>query len=679
MSNNIQNNQKIIKADDIIFNNLKNFLKKDLDKYLNIVLSILHRFIKDYNKSDITKYLENIKFDNYDNTFNINFKDIEKQIEDLVLEEEKVGQLYDIMELLNLCLFSNIFDLSQEFSINLYCFDNGQKINKQPILEDLKKRLSNKKFVNDELYNYIFDDKKCMDDFENFLKNIIKGKIKLINKIFLYLKNQIVNENKAVLIYLKNKINNENKPFLIYLKNNQKIFTINKIFSQFDIDFNYMLENFSKEKNIDILYKLSFIYYRYKTDEFFNNKDYIHYFGKIDFVQANIGSQNVWNFFPGIKIFENIIKLDLSHNFFGPLGFYELSKILYYNRNIKIINLSFNEIDMYCLKYLVLGMEFFNNIKEYELEELDLFNNNIEEDCIIYINYLMNSFKKLKIINLNHNRLRNGLKSFFLNLKNLYKRNKNYNLEQLFLSDNQADIDSILELANCIKLKYFKLKILVINNWNLNNFAGIKFLKNLKYNRQLEELYIYKSGINNSFIKSISNIIKYTNINILSLYKSNLSIMEMIIKIYSKIQLINVLDIEKNKFLIPILFNLDLSNPDIFNLTIEDLNVIKNIIDHSNNIIIDYYDIFKEIENEYVKERKKNEYEKNIEKFNLQKESLEKKNKKNSNEYKDVINKLDNLKLEYKGFNKNSKYDENNLENLYNKIKEINELMSNKI
>ena len=665
MSNNIQNNQKIIKTDDIIFNNLKNFLKKDLDKYLNIVLSILHRFIKDCNESDIIKYLENIKFDNYKNTFNINFKDIEKQIDELVLKDEKDGQLYDIMELLNLCIFSNLFDLSQEFSINLYCFDNGQKINKKPILEDLKKRLSNKKFVNDELCNYIFDDKKCMDDFENFLKKIIKGKIKLINKIFLY---------------LKNKIDNDYKPFLIYLKNNQKNFYKNKIFSQFDIEFNYMVENFSNEKNIDILYKLSFIYYRYKTDEFFNNKNYIHYFGKIDFVQANIGPQNVWNFLPGIKIFENIVKLDLTHNFFGPLGFYELSKILYYNRNIKKINLSFNEIDYYCLKYLVLGMEIFNhNIKEYVLEELDLFNNNIEEDCIIYINYLMNSFKKLKIINLNHNRLRNGLKSFFLNLKNLYKRNKNYNLEQLFLSDNQADIDSILELANCIKLKYFKLKILVINNWNLNNFAGIKFLKNLKYNRQLEELYIYKSGINNSFIKSISNIIKYTNINILSLYKSNLSIMEMIIKIYSKIQLINVLDIEKNKFLIPILFNLDLSNPDIFNLTIEDLNVIKNIIEHSNNIIIDYYDIFKEIENEYVKESKKNEYKKNIEKYTLKRESLEKENKKNSNEYKDVINKLNNLSLEYKDFNKNSKYDENNLENLYNKIKEINELMSNKI
>jgi hypothetical protein len=291
----------------------------------------------------------------------------------------------------------------------------------------------------------------------------------------------------------------------------------------------------------------------------------------------------------------------------------------------------------------------------------------------------MNSFKKLKIINLNHNKLRNGLKSFFLNLKNLYKRNKDYNLEQLFLSDNQADKDSILELANCIKLKYFKLKILVINNWNLNNFAGIKFLKNLKYNRQLEELYIYKSGINNSFIKSISNIIKYTNINILSLYKSNLSIMEMIIKIYSKIQLINVLDIEKNKFLIPILFNLDLSNPDIFNLTIEDLNVIKNIIDHSNNIIIDYYDIFKDIENEYVKKGKKNEYKINIENYKSKKESLEKQKKINSNEYKDVIKNLNMLASEYKDFIKNSKYDENNLENLYNKIKEINELMSNKI
>ena len=334
---------------------------------------------------------------------------------------------------------------------------------------------------------------------------------------------------------------------------------------------------------------------------------------------------------------------------------------------------------MYCLKYLVLGMEFFNNIKEYELEELDLFNNNIEEDSIIYINYLMNSFKKLKIINLNHNKLRNGLKSFFLNLKNLYKRNKDYNLEQLFLSDNQADKDSILELANCIKLKYFKLKILVINNWNLNNFAGIKFLKNLKYNRQLEELYIYKSGINHSFINSISNIIKYTNINNLSLYKNNLSIMEKIIKIYAKIQLINIEDIEKNKSLIPILFNLDLSNPDIFYLTMEDLNVIQNIINHTNNIIIDYYDIFKDIENEYVKKGKKNEYKINIENYKSKKESLEKQKKINSNEYKDVIKNLNMLASEYKGFIKNSKYDENNLENLYNKINEINKLISNKI
>ena len=665
MSNNFQSNEKIIKIDDIIFKNLDKFLKKDLDKYFNIVLSILHRFIKDCNESNIIKFLENIKFDNYKFTFNINFKDIEKQIEELVKKEEKDGQLYDIMELLNLSIFSNLFDLSQEFSINLYCFDNGQKINKQPILEDLKKRLSNKKFMNDELCNYIFDGKKCMIDFENFLKIIMNGKISQINKIFLYLKNNY----------------KDIKTFLIYVKKNQKYFSKDKkSFYTNDIKIEEDIEKFSNEKNIDRLYKLSFIYYRYKTDEFFNNKNYIHYYGKIDFVQANIGSQNVWNFFPGIKIFENIIKLDLSHNFFGPLGFYELSKILYYNRNIKIINLSFNEIDYHCLKYLVLGMEFFNhNIEEYELEELDLFNNSIEEDSIIYINYLMNSFKKLKIINLNHNKLRNGLKSFFLNLKNLYKRNKDYNLEQLFLSDNQADKDSILELANCIKLKYFKLKILVINNWNLNNFAGIKFLKNLKYNRQLEELYIYKSGINHSFINSISNIIKYTNINNLSLYKNNLSIMEKIIKIYAKIQLINIEDIEKNKSLIPILFNLDLSNPDIFYLTMEDLNVIQNIINHTNNIIIDYYDIFKDIENEYVKKGKKNEYKINIENYKSKKESLEKQKKINSNEYKDVIKNLNMLASEYKDFIKNSKYDENNLENLYNKINEINKLISNKI
>ena len=661
MSNNFQNNEKIIRKNDIIFDNLMKFLKKysinqnkNFEKYINIVLSILHRFVKNCNEEEIKKN-SSIE-ENYDKTFNKNFKIIENEIDELVLKEEKEGQLYDIMELINLGIFSNLFDLSQEFSINLYCYDNGQKINKEPILNDLKKRLTNIKFMNDDLNDYIFNDKKCMNDFENFLKNIINGKINQINKIFKYL-----DENQ-----------NEVKNFLKYLK--QKI-----SYDKIDHAFKEEVYKIKNEKNIDMLYKLSFIYYRYKTNDNFNNKEYIYHYGIIDFVQANIGQQNVWNFLPGIKIFENIVKLDFSHNFFGKLGFYELSKILYYNRNIKIINLSFNEIDKNCLKYFVLGIEFFNNNIEYELEDLDLFNNNIDEDSVKYINYLMNSFKKLKIINLNHNKLGKGLKSFFLNLKNLYKKNKNYNLEQLFLSENQADIYSILELANCIKLKYFKLKILVINNWNLNNFAGVKFFKNLKYNKQLEELYIYKSGINLSFLNSISNIIKYTNINILSLYKSNLSIMEMVIKIYGKIQLINV--DEKNKSLIPILFNLDLSNSNIFYLSMEDLNVIKNIISHTNNIITDYYDIFKEIENEYTNEDKKKlrkNLENEINNCKSKKKELEKKN--DSEEYKKLIDdKLDQLYSKLKDINKNSKFNNNNLENLYNQINEINKLMSNNL
>ena len=662
MSNNFQNNEKIIRKNDIIFDNLMKFLKKDsinqnknFEKYINIVLSILHRFVKNCNEEEIKKN-SSIE-ENYDKTFNKNFKIIENEIDELVLKEEKEGQLYDIMELINLGIFSNLFDLSQEFSINLYCYDNGQKINKEPILNDLKKRLTNIKFMNDDLNDYIFNDKKCMNDFENFLKNIINGKINQINKIFKYLDENQSNEVKNFLKYLKQKIS----------------------YDKIDHAFKEEVYKIKNEKNIDMLYKLSFIYYRYKTNDNFNNKEYIYHYGIIDFVQANIGQQNVWNFLPGIKIFENIVKLDFSHNFFGKLGFYELSKILCYNRNIKIINLSFNEIDKNCLKYFVLGIEFFNNNIEYELEDLDLFNNNIDEDSVKYINYLMNSFKKLKIINLNHNKLGKGLKSFFLNLKNLYKKNKNYNLEQLFLSENQADIYSILELANCIKLKYFKLKILVINNWNLNNFAGVKFFKNLKYNKQLEELYIYKSGINLSFLNSISNIIKYTNINILSLYKSNLSIMEMVIKIYGKIQLINV--DEKNKSLIPILFNLDLSNSNIFYLSMEDLNVIKNIISHTNNIITDYYDIFKEIENEYTNEDKKKlrkNLENEINNCKSKKKELEKKN--DSEEYKKLIDdKLDQLYSKLKDINKNSKFNNNNLENLYNQINEINKLMSNNL
>ena len=662
MSNNFQNNEKIIRKNDIIFDNLMKFLKKDsinqnknFEKYINIVLSILHRFVKNCNEEEIKKN-SSIE-ENYDKTFNKNFKIIENEIDELVLKEEKEGQLYDIMELINLGIFSNLFDLSQEFSINLYCYDNGQKINKEPILNDLKKRLTNIKFMNDDLNDYIFNDKKCMNDFENFLKNIINGKINQINKIFKYLDENQSNEVKNFLKYLKQKIS----------------------YDKIDHAFKEEVYKIKNEKNIDMLYKLSFIYYRYKTNDNFNNKEYIYHYGIIDFVQANIGQQNVWNFLPGIKIFENIVKLDFSHNFFGKLGFYELSKILCYNRNIKIINLSFNEIDKNCLKYFVIGIEFFNNNIEYELEDLDLFNNNIDEDSVKYINYLMNSFKKLKIINLNHNKLGKGLKSFFLNLKNLYKKNKNYNLEQLFLSENQADIYSILELANCIKLKYFKLKILVINNWNLNNFAGVKFFKNLKYNKQLEELYIYKSGINLSFLNSISNIIKYTNINILSLYKSNLSIMEMVIKIYGKIQLINV--DEKNKSLIPILFNLDLSNSNIFYLSMEDLNVIKNIISHTNNIITDYYDIFKEIENEYTNEDKKKlrkNLENEINNCKSKKKELEKKN--DSEEYKKLIDdKLDQLYSKLKDINKNSKFNNNNLENLYNQINEINKLMSNNL
>jgi len=216
----------------------------------------------------------------------------------------------------------------------------------------------------------------------------------------------------------------------------------------------------------------------------------------------------------------------------------------------------------------------------------------------------------------------------------------------------------------------------VINNWNLNNFAGCKLFKNLKYNNNLEELYIYKAGINHNFLKYIIYIIKYSNIHILSLYKSNLSKIEALIKIYSKIQIIKK---QNNKTLIPVLFNIDLSNSNLFFLTKEDLEKINEIISKTNNIITDYYDIFKDIENRYVNYKMEKDLSKSIQENIEKKKDLEKKKQEKSNEYEEIVNNIDKLNSRLKQLHEKNDYYNYNIEDLYQKIKEINETMSDNI
>ena len=249
----------------------------------------------------------------------------------------------------------------------------------------------------------------------------------------------------------------------------------------------------------------------------------------------------------------------------------------------------------------------------YKIKEINLCNNFLDTNCGYLLSQLLNIFPDLRIINLNKNNLGSSAKYLFVNLKNKYRTNKNYKFSSLYFVLSNLDINSILGLDDLISDEYCRLKHLNLNYNNLNNYAGDNLLKHLKNNKSLRDIYLYGCNIGNSKINLLNDIMRFSYLNWLYLYKNQINNFENLIRLFSNTKLIGLSKIninsenqKKSEDLdhLPCLNNLDISFNLPDNIDRNDLNIILSLIKKSGLDMFDMNNIVNGPEPDYNKPNK---------------------------------------------------------------------------
>ena len=258
-----------------------------------------------------------------------------------------------------------------------------------------------------------------------------------------------------------------------------------------------------------------------------------------------------------ISIEPRIINVDFSQNNIREPGLYEFGKLLTFNKKIKSINLQKGLLRGYHLYLMNTGFGIYNN---YNLEYLNLsfcyLNNNIEYS----LPELLNHLKGLKTLNLSGNEIKEGVKTFFVKLKKLY-RNGNTKLERLYLNNCILDQASLYELSELLKSPLCGLKSLSLGvNPKINI---LNFLKKIKVNKSLEELNICRCDLDDNDIDDVCRIFSHTNLKYLNLFKNNFHNFAKCLRILFRSKIIkqkNEIIDKSNIKLNSSLMNLDFSN-----------------------------------------------------------------------------------------------------------------------
>ena len=281
-----------------------------------------------------------------------------------------------------------------------------------------------------------------------------------------------------------------------------------------------------------------------------------------------------------LRIEPRIDGIKLSRNTLKQNGFMELAKILLVNKSIKNIDFHTCLLKSSYIDFLnnYLGL-FDNNF----VEILNLSFNYLKEDCVEYLANILTHFKKVKTINLSSNDFKNGISSFLINLKKLYRQGK-CDLESLNLNKCILDDISYYELGDLLKSKYCKLKKLYLSDNNIP--SNINFLKNLKKNRYLTEIYFNKSTIGNNDTDDIMRIISNSNIEYLYLNNNKINNFSQCLRIIYRTILIKKKEkiIKKDSNL----YNLDLGHNFCFNKNSDKTKLLLNSLDKITLYCLDF-------------------------------------------------------------------------------------------
>ena len=404
------------------------------------------------------------------------------------------------------------------------------------------------------------------------------------------------------------------------------------------------------------LFISTYIYYQNKYSplmKYINEKkdeeDETKYLAKIPFAYDLTGA-SIQSPYAGIimapsRIEPRINKLIMSQNILKEKGCLELSKTLKFNKNIKVVNFHISALKTEHISNLVQGLGLFDN---YNVEELYLSSNYLKNDRNEILAKILSHLKGLKTINLSNNYgLKNGISSFLIVLKNLYRQNK-INLENLNLNKCLLDDISFYELGQLIQSKYCKLKNLYLD---INNIpSNINFLKKLKKNKSLTEIHLNHCNLGNNDIDNIIRIISNANIENLYLYDNKINNFDDCLRIIYRTRL--VLDKkekeekeEKNKINREdsCLYDLDLSNNECINNNKEQIALLEGILNETTLYCLDLSHILFGADPNHILGKNENNYHESVQKL---RKKLDKEQKEYDKIKSDIYTlKIDNSKL----------------------------------
>ncbi|MCW5951994.1 MAG: hypothetical protein KIT69_07030 [Propionibacteriaceae bacterium] len=190
-----------------------------------------------------------------------------------------------------------------------------------------------------------------------------------------------------------------------------------------------------------------------------NNKDKcLKYIQNIYYKDASYFNEKPYYFYEYLKKCKKLKKLDLSDmdysmNFQNEISvcMLYLSQSFYYLKNLKILDLSFININNDTLKILIINMKFLQKLKSLNLRE-----NNINDDDLLFICYKNFKYlKHLKNLYLSENQItEKGIEIIFKNLSNTNLITIDLDSNYIISDDGYIDCNDVIYKIETYIIKY---------------------------------------------------------------------------------------------------------------------------------------------------------------------------------------------------------------------------------
>ena len=580
-----------------------------------------------------------------------------KNIQNIIFFVKIQNQIFagEIIEGILIYIFSEVFYSDKDNTFGKYIYSNLFKF-KENNNYDILSMFKQEKFAQKELQNLkqlLLIDATADDAINQRVSEQQKESIffNLLSSIFIEKYVIIKNESNKKSMFYINRGDFENQKISndIY----DKLKDISKTVLDKDISVNsimnlssffYYSNGFGRMINVPLRLIRNFliqvfIYYQnknsplmsytYKKDDF----EIIPF--DYDLRGACVEGRYAYVILAPIRIEPRVNKISLSQNNLRECGLYEIGKDIIFNKGIKNIEYNTSLVRTNYIDYLNRSLGIFDN---FSVESINLSFNYLKENCEEYMAKLLSHFKGLKTLILTSNEYKKGLSSFFIVLKKLYRQKKN-NLEVLILNKCLLDDSSYYELGELIKCKYCKLKKLYLNFDTLP--YNINFLKKLKKNKSLTEIYLNKIDIGNNDVDDILRVINNTDIKYLYLFKNRITNFSDFLRIIYRTKIVeDNYNVDEDI----LLTNLDLSNNELYIKNYKLISLLLEIIKKTSLYCLDISHIL------YGPSPSKKEIKQENKEYRKKVDELENYLKKDKEEYAKTMKELTNEEVNIKKY-----------------------------